>query len=163
MAIHTAERIPRLSEMPMFCASCGSQDPQARYVDFDAAWDGPVVNPEDSIKMQIDDLVVCENCLKEASRLVGLVDPDETAQMLTRAQQDLIAKEDKIKELQGYISRLEAAVSAKPGARKPAEPKAQKGKQVVSLPGSRSGKTPPAIQENAETSEGVKIIRVNES
>lgn len=153
MSIQVAERIPRLSEMPMFCASCGSQDPEARYVDFDAAWDGPVVNPDDDIKMQIDDLVICENCLVEASRLVGLVEPDQTAETLARAQQDLIAKEDKIKELQGYIGRLEAALSAKPGGRQPAQPKAKKGSPVSKAVSKESSSA-------AEPSEGVKIIRV---
>lgn len=157
MSIQVAERIPRLSEMPMFCASCGSQDPQARYVDFDAAWDGPVVNPDDGIKMQIDDLVICEGCLKEASRLVGLVDPDQTAETLARAQQDLIAKEEKITELQRYIDGLQAAIAAKPGGRQPAQPKAKKGPKVAEV---ISGQPKPA----AEPSEGVKIIRVeNES
>lgn len=168
MSITIAQRAARLAEMPMFCASCGSQDPGARYVDFDAAWDGPVVNPEDGIKMQIDDLVVCENCLKEASALVGLVDPDQTAETLARAQQDLIAKEEKIAELQRYIDGLQTAISAKPGGRQPAQPKAKERKKVVPLPGSRAGKTPPAIEavpdSAAESSEGVKIIRVeNES
>ena len=37
MSITIAQRAARLAEMPMFCASCGSQDPGARYVDFDAA------------------------------------------------------------------------------------------------------------------------------
>lgn len=157
MSITIAQRAARLAEMPMFCASCGSQDPGARYVDFDAAWDGPVVNPEDGIKMQIDDLVVCENCLKEASALVGLVDPDQVSQTLARAQQDLIAKEHEIRDLQGYVSRLEAALSAKPGGRKPAQPKAKKGPRVAEVV---SDQPKPA----AEPSEGVKIIRVeNES
>lgn len=157
MSITIAQRAARLAEMPMFCASCGSQDPKARYVDFDAAWDGPVVNPEDGIKMQIDDLVVCENCLKEASALVGLVDPDQTAETLARAQQDLIAKEEKIAELQRYIDGLQTAISAKPGGRKPAQPKSKKGPRVAEV---ISDQPKPA----AESSEGVKIIRVeNES
>lgn len=154
MSITIAERAARLAPMPMFCAACGSQDPKTRYVDFDAAWDGPVVNPEDGIKMQIDDLVVCENCLKEASRLVGLVDPDQVSETLTRAQQDLIAKEHEIRDLQGYVSRLEAAVAAKPGARKPSPPKAKKGPQVAEV-------VPEQPKPATEPSEGVKIIRID--
>lgn len=162
MSITIAKREARLAEMPMFCASCGSQDPEARYVDFDAAWDGPVVNPEDGIKMQIDDLVVCENCLKEASALVGLVDPDRVAETLANAQEDLVAKEQKITELQRYIERLEAAIDAKPGGRQPRQAKADKPKEKVQVAGSRRGKTPPAVQAAAEPSEGVKIIRVQD-
>jgi hypothetical protein len=63
----------RLAEgAPPWCASCYQQNLEQRHVDFDAAYDGPVLEGVDAaVKPQIDDLVVCESCLAEAARLLG--------------------------------------------------------------------------------------------
>lgn len=66
---------------PTYCSSCFGQHPQERHIDFGSYWDGPVVQPRDTItgteQVQIDDLVICENCIKRAAAVLGLVNaPD---------------------------------------------------------------------------------------
>jgi hypothetical protein len=66
---------------PFFCASCHGRPEGAVYVDFEAYYDGPVINAEDNIKATIDDLIICNECLDTAARLLGYVpeSTDETA------------------------------------------------------------------------------------
>jgi hypothetical protein len=71
---------------PTYCSSCFGQQPQARHVDFGAYWDGPVIEPRNTEnateQVQIDDLVICEDCLIRAASLLGLVNaPDLTAEL----------------------------------------------------------------------------------
>lgn len=66
MAVHE-------TETPAYCSACFSQNPQLRHVDFDAAWDGPVLDHESGIKQVIDDLILCEECIGAAARLLGYV------------------------------------------------------------------------------------------
>lgn len=69
---------------PVVCSACYGQYPQRRHVDFDSAWDGPVFNQEidtgdggkrDKIENSIDELVLCENCLADAAKLLGFGGP----------------------------------------------------------------------------------------
>lgn len=50
---------------PVYCSSCFNQNPKAVHVDFEVAWDGPVINT-DGLRVPIDDLYVCESCLESA-------------------------------------------------------------------------------------------------
>lgn len=47
---------------PVYCSSCFAQQPHKDHIDFEVAWDGPVINT-DGIRIPIDDLYVCEDCL----------------------------------------------------------------------------------------------------
>ncbi len=65
----------RLAERtPPFCAGCYGQYPALRHVDYESAWDGPMLNAEDGIRMTVDELVMCEECIKAGARLVGMSD-----------------------------------------------------------------------------------------
>lgn len=73
----------RLTEtMPPYCASCYRQEGETRYVDFDAAYDGPVI-PGSPVNIPVDDLVICENCLKEAFALLDLHGMRAEAELLS--------------------------------------------------------------------------------
>lgn len=61
---------------PFFCAACHGRPEGARYIDFEAYYDGPVIN-EDGIKLTIDDLVICDQCLGAAARLIGFVEASD--------------------------------------------------------------------------------------
>jgi hypothetical protein len=47
---------------PVYCSSCFAQQPMKEHVDFQVAWDGPVIN-SDGMRVPIDDLYVCEDCM----------------------------------------------------------------------------------------------------
>ena len=65
--------MPKFTHTPAYCAACFQQDSELRHIDFDAAYDGPVLTLEDGRKQPIDDLVLCERCLNSA---FALLDPD---------------------------------------------------------------------------------------
>lgn len=65
---------------PPYCASCFQQQPEKTYVDLEAAYDGPVISTGragNTIKVAIDDLILCETCLTAAAKLLGLVEADD--------------------------------------------------------------------------------------
>jgi hypothetical protein len=79
--------VTKLAERrPPFCACC-FQPPQGRSVDFEAAYDGPVI-PGTPEPIPVDDLVICENCLQEA---FVILDPQGLKE--TIAQLEGIVKE----------------------------------------------------------------------
>lgn len=50
---------------PVYCSCCFQQQPNEVHIDFEVAWDGPVIN-EDGLRVPIDDLYLCETCLEGA-------------------------------------------------------------------------------------------------
>lgn len=58
---------------PPICLACGCAKPHARHIDFEAAYDGPTFR-EDGAVVTVDDLMVCEDCLREAAQLLA-IDP----------------------------------------------------------------------------------------
>jgi hypothetical protein len=73
-------------------------------VDFEAAYDGPVV-PGTPEPVPIDDLVICEPCLREAAVLLDLEGLRGTVEELTQIVQDQEKEIDaKDKAIQGFRS-----------------------------------------------------------
>jgi hypothetical protein len=93
---------------PAFCAGCYGQYPDRRHVDFEAAWDGPVFEGEgvhtgdggarSKLPVGIDDLVICEDCLKSAAKLLGWAGP--------KAQQKIDDLELRLARSEGYAREL---------------------------------------------------------
>jgi predicted Rdx family selenoprotein len=92
--------VTKLASVPPFCASCFQAGSDKRYVDFDAAYDGPVLELPDGRKQTIDDLVICETCLAEAFRLLP---------------QDDSAKDRRIAELEELVENMQADINSKDG------------------------------------------------
>ena len=61
----------KLTSSPPYCSSCFQQKPAIRHVDFEVYWDGPIIDGA-GFKQPIDDLVVCEDCIKAAGELIDL-------------------------------------------------------------------------------------------
>lgn len=63
---------------PPCCSACYQpSDPEKRYVDFGASTDGPVTTivPIEAVGVVghvIDEIILCETCIAEAAKLVGL-------------------------------------------------------------------------------------------
>lgn len=84
---------------PPYCASC-FQHPEGRSIDFEAAYDGPVI-PGTPEPVPVDDLIICESCLAEA---FSLLDPEnmretinELAQIIVHQNEELDAKDKAIR------------------------------------------------------------------
>ncbi len=87
---------------PVACSVClqppSVHEPQRRHVDFEVAHEGPVVtrhgesvSAENTVPIPIDDLVICEDCLRAASSLLGWGDTAEIEQR-TRALEATITE-----------------------------------------------------------------------
>jgi hypothetical protein len=95
----------RLAEVaPPACASCSGQYVERRHVDFGAAFDGPTFPAPESIAggkvMTVDDLVVCEECIKAAARLLESAISD-----LNEINGEL---SEKLAGAMAYVQQLEA-------------------------------------------------------
>lgn len=126
-----ADRIFLAEPAPPHCSACFQAKPQETHVDFSAAYDGPMVPALEGtvgvVGHSIDDLIVCETCITEAAKLLGL--SSEPALVADRDQLEAANGElhMQIAGLRDYVSKLEAAVNARP---KPAPSKA-KGKATA--------------------------------
>jgi hypothetical protein len=102
--------------LPPACAACGGQYPDRKHVDFGAAWDGPVLNQAEVIAegvtpMQIDDLKVCETCVREAAEVLAL--SGQAGPRMESLKRRLAAQEAINANQKAYIEQLERALQAK--------------------------------------------------
>lgn len=102
---------------PPRCASCYDQKTDARHVDFEASYDGPVIPGADPLLSQavsVDDLIICEGCLREAARLIGLEDWADLKERAEAAEAQAKQCEDRLLTQAAYVQDLERAVASKP-------------------------------------------------
>ena len=116
---------------PSHCSACFAQYPDRRHVDMESSWDGPVIEGgvvgedgivQDTIKVSIDELILCENCVRDAAALIGMepVDMKERDRLL-EVNGELARK---VMELEKHNASLQAALLTKPEA--PAPPARKK-------------------------------------
>lgn len=67
----------KIADSITYCSSCHGQYLDRKHVDFESYFDGPVIDAESGIKVSIDDLIICDQCLQNAGKLVGLFPADE--------------------------------------------------------------------------------------
>lgn len=123
-----ADRIQVASPAPPRCSGCFSAKPQQTHVDFGASYDGPMVpaveNVSGLVGHSIDELILCEDCLVTAAKLIGLV----RAETLIAERDQLEAANHLLRmEATGYkdyAEKLEAAVNVRPQPR-PQAPRRQ--------------------------------------
>jgi len=58
---------------PAVCAACHSAKPHSRHIDYEAVIEGPVLRDAGAL-VTIDDLIICEDCIREAAQLLA-IDP----------------------------------------------------------------------------------------
>ncbi len=123
------------SPNPPICSVCYCAQPELRHVDFDAATDGPVVFLRDTgevtgfdgDKVQVDDVIICEGCMK-----VGLECLDLSPEQRTILERKITAAEAEAKMWRKRAETLQTALSewtdGQPGA--PEKKKYGKGNPV---------------------------------
>jgi hypothetical protein len=97
--------------MPMYCAACFNQRPELRHIDFDAATDRGY-GAEEATRVAMDDLILCENCVREGARLLSMVDRDD--QTIATLQRKLDVAEKAKRQAQNYADTMEEALSKRP-------------------------------------------------
>lgn len=57
---------------PPLCSACYNQQPDKLHIDMEVAYDGPVIDEESGIKVTVDDLFLCQDCLVSAYKLLDV-------------------------------------------------------------------------------------------
>ena len=80
-----------------FCMSCFQQyiDPEQRFIDFSATWDGGTFRDESGTLISVDDLVLCSNCVEQAATVLGMSYQDD----LKAQVQALMAENKKLRQI----------------------------------------------------------------
>ena len=141
--IHLAE-VP-----PAFCAACYSAKPQLRHVDFGAAYEGPTFAASDmehpvvgGLVVTVDDLIVCEECLALAAKVIGLGDATELTTQLEDAQATIDRLSDQLAKQAEYSASLEQTLAARPQAHGPATVDAGSARSAGPPPSNRKRRAP---------------------
>jgi hypothetical protein len=109
-----ADRIRLAETNPAHCSACFQGKPQSRHIDFGAAWDGPVIPGEGVVQHVIDDLIICEACLRDAGRQLGLGDVDKVTEELRNAERENDRLMENVRGLKAYAANLENARDSRP-------------------------------------------------
>lgn len=99
---------------PVKCSSCFGQYPDRPHVDFESAYDGPQIDPENPRRGHIDWLVICSDCIQAAA---GFLPEERDA--LEQLRQENESVKQALAEADNYIDQLESAHSARPASRGP--------------------------------------------
>lgn len=112
-----ADRIHIAEPAPSHCSSCYQQKPRQPHVDFGASYDGPVVpalqGTIGTVGHMIDELILCEDCIRSAAELLGWEDVTAVRAELEEARQVRDMMHHKIEALQAHNERLTATVASK--------------------------------------------------
>jgi hypothetical protein len=123
---------------PVRCSACFGQYVDRDHVDFEASWDGPVVEGgyigenglESNIRVSIDELVLCENCVRDAAALVGFGDVEKLSAELAQKDQQLADMETRLRNAGSEVMALKTALGIEkehgpPPARRGRPPKVE--------------------------------------
>lgn len=102
------------SKPPPYCAGCFQQKSEKVHVDFEAFYDGPNMDmPEvgPGIKMALDDLILCEDCVAHAARIIGWVEGTAIKNENNELGEALEKANEHIQNLQDTVSGLREANS----------------------------------------------------
>lgn len=103
----------RAAGTPVYCSACFNHDSSLRHVDFDAACDRGY-GMQEAVKVSMDDLVLCETCVKAGGLLVGMVDAGEQAERMASLEERLTAETARCDQAVAYANRMEEALAARP-------------------------------------------------
>lgn len=110
-----AAKIHLAETPPVACSSCGGQYTDRQHVDFGAGWDGPMVAPghvAGGKMVAVDDLIVCNECVRTAAALVGMGDTQELEQRVVGLNERLTDTGQRLGKALEAVEKLKAAVGA---------------------------------------------------
>lgn len=106
-----ADRIHIAQPAPAHCTGCFQAKPHMRHVDFGAFYDGPVMQAAiGTLPHVIDDLILCEDCLRDAGRLVGLGDATQLNERIEALEQLRNDLGERLTAALAHIDQLEKAL-----------------------------------------------------
>ena len=119
------------------CSACYMYRQGDEYIDFETTWEGPMVVEEfHGVEIpapepgHLDDLILCESCLRLAGRMIGMGDVQETQVELEQLRTEVLelrkSRIDAERRLEGIESALDGRFRAEPRKRASAPRKASK-------------------------------------
>ena len=106
---------------PAYCSACFSAKPQMRHIDFECVWDGPVINVEDGIRVQVDDLIVCEDCLSAAAARLDIANAG--AARISELENRVFELDARRAHAEAALAKVREAMPTTPSAAGEAAPK----------------------------------------
>lgn len=108
-----AAKATLLDGSPQYCSACFNQDNTKQHIDLDASCDRGYALHTD-IPITMDDLVLCEDCIRNAAQLIGMEDKSTTERELSelRIKADRLERESR--QAQRYADTLEDAFDKRP-------------------------------------------------
>ena len=97
---------------PIYCSSCFNSEP-VRHVDFDAACDRGYAN-EEAVAVNMDDLILCENCVREGAMLIGMTDDADQKAHVVNLERKLDVAEKRRVQAEKYAGTMEDALGQRP-------------------------------------------------
>jgi hypothetical protein len=98
------------NDLPVVCSVCLQPpmafNPRPEFVNFESAFDGPVIDDPNAAdnKVYIDKIVICEDCVKQGARLLGLDN-------IERYESENAALNEHITELEDALVKKDKAIS----------------------------------------------------
>ena len=102
----------READKPIFCSACFNAQ-SIRHIDFDAACDRGY-GKDEAIQITLDDLILCENCVKEGAELIGMTAENEKDRTISDLERKLTVRTKERDQARRYADTLEDAVSHRP-------------------------------------------------
>jgi len=96
-----------------FCSACFTQDHTKRHIDFDAACDRGF-GQAGEVKISMDNLILCEECIARAGLLVDLHPDGVMPSRISELEAKLEESERERVVAQNYADRLEDAFEKRP-------------------------------------------------
>jgi len=96
--------------MPPYCSACYDQKPDKRYVDFDAASDRGWADDGQAM----DDLIICEDCLRSGAVHIDMCDTREIAAELERLRHENQRLKTQRDRSDTYSRKLEDTLRERP-------------------------------------------------
>lgn len=98
---------------PGWCASCFNQQPEMRHIDFDSGIDRGTLTYGDGQQIAMDDLMICETCVKAGAAALGMVDGDEESSLVSLRRELQQTRRERDAAL-AYADGVEEAISHRP-------------------------------------------------
>lgn len=99
------------------CVVCFCQDPKQDHVDFDAATDRGWYAQDTPNPVPLDQLIICEACLKAGAGLVDMVDKRPFEQDIKDKDARIDRLERELRQSRTFADNLESALAVDPHGR----------------------------------------------
>jgi hypothetical protein len=120
MTVRNANQI-RPTHLPIYCSACLGQYPNRRHVDFDAECDRGYAEtivqgksqgePISQLPIQMDDLILCEDCLRNGAEVIGMIDGKSLEAELEALKRKNELLEKRAEKAENYADRLEEGLT----------------------------------------------------